>query len=126
MSQVNIFVSCSHFKDTCAATKLTYTVEINIHFMLLMMNCRQPGGSAGRERIKGKEISSIRTAKGTTIPHALMKLCYFFLHLYCSFIIMVYPVSSTAHLLGHLQAWQPLSTVRKNSNYRAEAGTYKA
>lgn len=42
---------------------------------------------------------------------------------------MVSLVWSPAHLLGHLQAWQPLSTVRENSNYaiiRAETGTYKA
>lgn len=45
------------------------------------------------------------------------------------FIISVSAVWSLAHLLSHLQARQPLSTVRENSNYdiiRAETGTYKA
>ena len=46
-----------------------------------------------------------------------MNFVLFFLHLCCSFIIMVSMVSSAAPFLGLLQAQQPLDTARENSNY---------
>ena len=63
------------------------------------------------------------------VDHALRNTSYF------SYIHTVSSSSyragfwSAAHFLGHLQARQPLSTVRENSNYdiiRAGTGTYKA